>query len=89
MRPLTLGVALSRRSQSSSISVGVILVLRRGVQCGRSRPFDDYAFSYSDAIYHVMARGNGRQNIVRDDIDRDRLRLLLSLRLGLIPWRLP
>ena len=28
---------------------------------------------YSDAIYHVMARGNGRQNIVRDDIDRDRL----------------
>ena len=28
---------------------------------------------YSDAIYHVMARGNGRQKIVRDDIDRDRL----------------
>ena len=28
---------------------------------------------YPDAIYHVMARGNGRQNIVRDDIDRDRL----------------
>ena len=28
---------------------------------------------YPDAIYHVMARGNGRQAIVRDDIDRDRL----------------
>jgi putative transposase len=28
---------------------------------------------YSDAIYHVMARGNGRQGIVRNDIDRDRL----------------
>ena len=25
---------------------------------------------YPDAIYHVMARGNGRQNIVRDDVDR-------------------
>ena len=22
---------------------------------------------YSDAIYHVMARGNGRQDIVQDD----------------------
>ncbi len=29
---------------------------------------------YPDAIYHVMARGNGRQDIVRDDTDRDRLR---------------
>src|SRR6516164_9214561 len=25
------------------------------------------------AIYHLMARGNGRQDIVRDDADRDRL----------------
>src|SRR6516165_10671067 len=28
---------------------------------------------YPEAIYHVMARGNGRQHIVRDDVDRDRL----------------
>jgi REP element-mobilizing transposase RayT len=28
---------------------------------------------YPDAIYHLMARGNGRQDIVRDDADRDRL----------------
>jgi putative transposase len=28
---------------------------------------------YPDAIYHVMARGNGRQDIVRDDVDRSRL----------------
>ena len=28
---------------------------------------------YSDAIYHVMARGNGRQDIVQDDADRGRL----------------
>jgi putative transposase len=28
---------------------------------------------YPDAIYHLMARGNGRQDIVRDDVDRDRL----------------
>ncbi len=28
---------------------------------------------YPDAIYHLMARGNGRQDIVCDDADRDRL----------------
>jgi len=28
---------------------------------------------YSDAIYHVMARGNGRQDIVQEDADRGRL----------------
>jgi hypothetical protein len=26
-----------------------------------------------DSIYQVMARGNGRQEIVSDDTDRDRL----------------
>ena len=25
---------------------------------------------YPGAVYHVMARGNGRQDIVRDDRDR-------------------
>jgi putative transposase len=29
---------------------------------------------YPDAIYHVMTRGSGRRDIVRDDEDRDRLR---------------
>jgi putative transposase len=28
---------------------------------------------YPVAIYHLMARGNGRQEIVRDDTDRGRL----------------
>src|SRR5271166_3868426 len=28
---------------------------------------------YPDAIYHIMARGNGRQDIVCDDMDRSRL----------------
>ena len=28
---------------------------------------------YSDAIYRVMARGNGRQDIVQDDADREAL----------------
>jgi putative transposase len=28
---------------------------------------------YPGAIYHIMARGNGRQDIVHDDRDRDRL----------------
>jgi Transposase IS200 like len=42
---------------------------------------------YPGAIYHLMARGNGRQNIVRDDVDRDRLQEHLgkaALRRG---WR--
>jgi len=30
-------------------------------------------FQYADAIYHVMARGNARQDIVGDDADRQRL----------------
>ena len=28
---------------------------------------------YENAIYHVMARGNGRQDIVADDEDRRRV----------------
>ena len=28
---------------------------------------------YEGAIYHIMARGNARQKIVRDDVDRTRL----------------
>ena len=42
---------------------------------------------YPGAIYHLMARGNGRQNIVRDDVDRDQLQEHLgkaALRCG---WR--
>src|SRR5258708_34967744 len=34
---------------------------------------------YPDAIYHLMARGNGRQDIVCDDVDRDRLLQYLGL----------
>ena len=37
---------------------------------------------YSDAIYHVMARGNGRQDIVQDDADRGRLVACLDAPLG-------
>lgn len=33
---------------------------------------------YSNAIYHVMARGNGRQDIVVDDADRRRLEACLE-----------
>ena len=33
---------------------------------------------YEDAIYHVMARGNGRQDIVEDDADRERLMTCLE-----------
>ena len=33
---------------------------------------------YPGAIYHLMTRGNGRQDIVRDDVDRDRLQEYLG-----------
>ena len=40
------------------------------IQWGDGKTIED---PYSDAIYHVMARGNGRQDIVEDDADRGRL----------------
>jgi putative transposase len=42
---------------------------------------------YPDAIYHLMARGNGRQNIVRDDLDRDRLQAHLGRAAVRCSWR--
>ncbi len=42
---------------------------------------------YPGAIYHVMARGNGRQDIVRDDADRDRLQQELGRAVGRCGWR--
>lgn len=33
---------------------------------------------YPDAVYHVTCRGNERQNIFRDDADRNRFLLLLN-----------
>src|SRR5262249_39299023 len=40
------------------------------------------------AIYHVMARGNGRQDIVRDDADRDRLQQELARAAQRCAWRI-
>jgi REP element-mobilizing transposase RayT len=42
---------------------------------------------YPDAIYHLMARGNGRQDIVRDDIDHDRLLAHLGRTAVRCSWR--
>ena len=42
---------------------------------------------YPDAIYHVMARGNGRQDIVYDDADRDRLLDYLGKAVVRCSWR--
>ena len=39
---------------------------------------------FEGAIYHVMARGNARQRIVRDDHDRERL--LDDLRRTVLRW---
>ena len=43
---------------------------------------------YSDAIYHVMARGNGRQDIVQDDADRGRLVACLERAVRRSGWSL-
>ena len=43
---------------------------------------------YSDAIYHVMARGNGRQDIVQDDADRGRLVACLERTVRRSGWSL-
>src|SRR5208337_1817361 len=42
---------------------------------------------YPDAIYHLMARGNGRQDIVCDDLDRDRLQEHLGRAAIRCSWR--
>jgi len=42
---------------------------------------------YPDAIYHLMARGNGRQDIVRDDHDRQRLLAGLARAVQRCSWR--
>ena len=43
---------------------------------------------YSYAIYHVMARGNGRQDIVQDDADRGRLVACLERAVRRSGWSL-
>src|SRR5271165_2805181 len=43
---------------------------------------------YSDAIYHIMARGNGRQDIVQDDADRGRLVACLERAVRRSGWSL-
>ena len=43
---------------------------------------------YPGAIYHLMARGNGRQDIVCDDIDRDRLMEHLGRSAVRCSWRI-
>ena len=42
---------------------------------------------YPGTIYHVMARGNGRQDIVRDDDDRRRLQDHLARAAAVCSWR--
>jgi putative transposase len=42
---------------------------------------------YPGAIYHVMARGNGRQDIVCDDADRDRLQQEMGRAAVRCGWR--
>jgi REP element-mobilizing transposase RayT len=43
---------------------------------------------YEDAIYHVMARGNARQDIVHDNDDRQSLVDDLERTVGRADWKL-
>ena len=43
---------------------------------------------YSDAIYHVMARGNGKLDFVQDDADRGRLVACLERAVRRSGWSL-
>jgi REP element-mobilizing transposase RayT len=43
---------------------------------------------YPGAIYHIMSRGNARQDIVRDDLDRERLLSVLGRTVERFGWRL-
>ena len=43
---------------------------------------------YAGAIDHLMDRGNGRQAIVRDDVDRDRLQEQLVKAAIRCSWRI-
>jgi REP element-mobilizing transposase RayT len=43
---------------------------------------------YLGAIYHVMSRGNARQDIVCDDFDRERLLSVLGRTVEGFQWRL-
>jgi REP element-mobilizing transposase RayT len=80
-------VATSRLSSTGSdvfpslfLPIGGACVLTNRI-APRSR------IQYHDAIYHVMARGNGRQEIVRDDTDRDRLQEHLGRAAIRCGWR--
>ena len=42
---------------------------------------------YPGAIYHLMARGNGRQDIVCDDVDREHLKEQLGKAAMRCSWR--
>ncbi len=42
---------------------------------------------FSDAVYHVTSRGNGREAIVSDDADRDRWMRTVDRVVGIYRWR--
>jgi REP element-mobilizing transposase RayT len=74
------------RSTASDLFSSVLLPTSRkyGVMECMSRRL---RIQYSGAIYHIMARGNGRQEIVRDDDDRDRLQEHLGRAAIRCGWR--
>src|SRR5438105_2791861 len=47
-----------------------------------------FRIEFEGAIYHVMARGNGRQDIVHNDDDRGRLLTDLERVVGRTGWEL-
>jgi putative transposase len=56
-------------------------------RAGRSMP-RRLRIQFERAIYHVMSRGNARQDIVEDDHDRQRFQELLAAQVARSRWEI-
>jgi REP element-mobilizing transposase RayT len=64
-----------------------LFVANRYVECWYRGYAPTLTSAVLGAIYHLMARGNGRQDIVCDDVDRQRLQEQLGKAASRCSWR--
>ncbi len=77
---------LANLSRGSDLGRSCLVAIRRRVwfMGGMARRL---RLQYPGAIYHLMARGSGCQEIVRDDVDRGRLQEGLGKAANCCSWR--